>query len=160
MSIWEALEAQPIAVFVKSSPWAYPILETAHVIGLGLLLGAIVLVDLRVLGVGSGIDRRALMRMALPIAWFGFAINAISGMLLFASSAVDLAGNASLQVKVILIAVALANVAIFHVADRAGLGLATEATAGPGTVSRASALLSLVLWVGVIVAGRMIAYIE
>ena len=79
-----SLEASAFSTWLRESPsvWAYPTILTLHTVGLGVLVGANWMVDLRVLGVGRAIPLGVLSR-AFPIMWAGFWVNAITGVLLF-----------------------------------------------------------------------------
>ncbi|MGL4398195.1 MAG: DUF6644 family protein [Hyphomicrobium sp.] len=156
--IFEAIAQSALAVFLRESQWLYPALETAHVLGIGLLFGPIVLFDLRVLGYNRDIAIGRMATLLLRSVWIGFAINALSGALLFISDAAEFSTNTALRVKMLLIALAGLNAAIFQArfARWQRDGAATEAP----PAARASALLSLTLWVSIIIAGRMIAYIK
>jgi len=157
---WHLLETSQAAVWVKTSTWAYPLLETAHVIGLGLLFGSIFVMDLRLLGVGRKLPLSALARHLLPWVWTGFAINVASGTLLFMSDATEFAGNTAFRIKIALIIVAGINAAVFHVR---AYRYAVEVDPAQHEIPAASivaAIVSTCLWVAVITAGRMIAYVE
>lgn len=117
-----------------------------------LLLGGIGLVDLRVLGAFRSLPLRPLARALVPIAATGVCILAASGSILFAADAEALARNTTFQLKLILIAVALANVVLFR------LLYGTVATDPPPLAARLLALTSLMLWTSVAICGRMIAY--
>ena len=142
------------AEWAMSSPWAYPIANTVHVLALVLLLGGIGLVDLRVIGLFRRLPLQPLAAALVPIAATGVLILAASGSVLFAADARALAGNGTFRLKLLLIAIALANVAIF----RWRFGTAMPTRPPPG--AKALALTSLLLWTGVAIAGRMIAYSE
>ncbi len=141
---WSLLE------FVRTSPWAYPSIEVVHLLGLGLVFGTLWLVELRLLGVGRRRDAADAAREALPWTLAGFALSAVTGLLLFTASAGELIANPAFQLKMGLIALAGLNAAILH--SQGPLD-----PARPGT--RVQAGLSLVLWVAVIAAGRWIAYV-
>lgn len=157
---WHLLEATQVAVWVKTSTWAYPLLETAHVIGLGLLFGSIFVMDLRLLGVGRKLPLSALAHHLLPWVWAGFAINLVSGTLLFMSDATEFAGNTAFRIKIALIVLAGINAAFFHArAYRYAVEVDPAQHDVPGA-SIVAAMVSICLWVAVITAGRMIAYVE
>jgi hypothetical protein len=139
-----------VAEFVRTSPWAYPSLEVVHLVGLGLVFGTLWLVELRLLGVGRRLDIGALAASALPWNLVGFALSALSGLLLFASRASELVANRAFLLKMGLIALAGVNAALLH--TRGPLD-----PQRPGT--RLQAAASLLLWVGVIACGRLIAYV-
>ena len=158
IELLKTLAATPPAHFVRAWAWAYPILETFHVIGLGLLFGGIFMFDLRVLGVHKSMPIQQLAAHVLPWVWTGFLLNASSGILLFLSDAPTFGVNTSFQVKMALIACAGLNMAWFHwrvfpSADNWDQGKNSPAAA------KFTASLSIMIWLSVITAGRMIAYI-
>ena len=157
--VWSAIEALPIAQFVKEAVWAYPALETIHLVGLGLLFGSVVAFDLRVLGLNRALPISTLGRHLLPWVWTGFAMNAASGLLLFASDAADFSANGALRIKLALILVAGLNALYFR--QRIAPSFAEwDRDLGAPQNAKASAALSIVLWIAIVVAGRMIAYVE
>ncbi len=130
-------------------PWAYPALEIVHIVGIALLLGNLVLFEVRVFGIGAALPAASLARLALPIALGGFALAAASGVVMFASQPADLIANRWFTTKMGLLMAAGANAALFHA--RGGL-------ARLDGIAKAQTLLSLGLWLSVIVCGRWIAY--
>ena len=78
---------------LKSSVWAYPSLEVVHICGIALLLGNLMLLELRVFGRGAQLDVKALASLSLGIAGVGFLLAALSGLLMFASQATELLTN-------------------------------------------------------------------
>ena len=159
-SIFGAIAAHPIATFVRESMWAYPILETFHMFGLGLLFGAIVVFDLRVLGVGArtiAVSRAA--ALLLPWVWVGFGVNLVSGGLLFASGAVEFSGNRAFQLKMLFVLIAGLNALVFMTRRRDVMNDWDSAVMA-NTLSRWQAALSIACWSLVIAAGRFVAYFE
>ena len=132
-----------------SHPWAYPVLEIVHIVGIALLLGNLVLFELRAFGLGAALPADGVARLALPLALGGFALAAASGLAMFASQPGDLIANRWFVVKMGLVMLAGLNAAMFHA--RGGV-MKLDATA------KAQTLLSLGLWVAVITCGRWIAY--
>ena len=142
--------ATPAAwVDLAAHPWAYPALEIVHIVGIGLLLGNLVLVELRVWGFGASLPLPALARLALRVSLLGFCLAAASGLVMFSSQPDELLANRSFLVKMSLLTLAGINAGVFHV--RGGL-VKLDGTA------RAQTALSLGLWLGVIICGRWIAY--
>lgn len=134
---------------LQSHPWAYPALEIVHICGIALLLGNLVLLELRVFGLGPQLPVQPLARLALATALVGFTLAAGSGLLMFASQAGELLANRAFTLKMLLIFAAGCNAAWFH-----GRGsLARGDTAG-----RLQLLASTVLWIAVVACGRWIAY--
>lgn len=155
-SIFDPLTATAIATWVRHSDWAYPILETLHVLGLALVFAPILLFDLHILGYYARQSTVDWHRALLPWVWFGFALNALSGALMFASDAGEIAANPAFQFKMALLLIAALNAAFFQ-------WRLFDASAAPGaqsTAARFSAATSIVLWITIISAGRLMAYMK
>lgn len=142
-----ALEATTVAHYLKVSRWTYPLVNAGHILGLALLLGAVVPMDLRILGVVRRGSEAAAISLLRPFAALGFALAAAFGALLFATQAGDYVESGWFLAKMGVIALALLNVA-------AHLRL----SALPPYRRRTAAALSLCLWPVVLVLGRMIAF--
>jgi hypothetical protein len=135
--------------WVSSSAWAYPALEVVHIVGIALLLGNLVLLELRVFGLQPALPVQPLARLALTLSLVGFGLIAASGLLMFASSPAELLASRAFTLKLSLVALAGLNAAAFHA--RGGL----ERLDG---TARAQTALSLGLWLAAIICGRWIAY--
>ena len=134
---------------ITRSAWAYPALEIAHLCGVGLLLGSLVVFELRLWGRGAGLDARALSRLALPVTLAGFALAAASGAIMLATAFDEMLANRVFVAKMALVALAGLNAVWFHARD----GLAAD-----DRLARAQTVLSTGLWIAVIACGRWIAY--
>ncbi|MES2910096.1 MAG: hypothetical protein V4718_01835 [Pseudomonadota bacterium] len=135
---------------LKSSVWAYPALEIVHITGIALLLGNLMLLELRVFGLGAGLAVKDLSRLSLGLALTGFGIAAVSGLLMFASQPEELLANRAFTLKMLLLFVAACNAAWFH--GRASL----EKLDG---LARAQMLASTMIWLAALACGRWIAYL-
>jgi len=135
---------------LASHPWAYPALETLHVIGIAMLFGGLLVFELRALGVGRALGVAALARLTLPTALAGFGLCALTGLAMFATQPQELLANPAFRTKLLLIVGAGVNALYFHLRG----GLAAEDRLG-----RFQCLLSLGFWVAVIICGRWIAYV-
>ena len=143
---------QPVAAplaWIAEHPFAYPMLEAVHIVGIAVLVGSLLVFELRVWGMGAALPLRPLARLVLPVALGGFALAAGSGLLMFASSAAELLASNTFVVKMTLLACAGLNAAAFH--TRGSLDRADA-------VARAQTAVSLLLRLAVIAAGRWIAY--
>ena len=145
-----SIEGTALAAWVRESPsiWAYATILTLHTVGLAIVVGANVVVDLRLLGWAKGIPTAALQPL-FPIMGAGFALNFVSGLLLFIADATTKAGQTVFYVK--LACIALALIVARTIAKR--LRQQDEGNL------RALAIASLFLWAGAIVAGRLMAYL-
>lgn len=145
-----------LATFVRHSSWAWAVLEITHFLGLTMLLGTIGLFDLRLIGVARAIPPRALHRL-IPIGVAGFLINLTSGMLFFSASPGLYVGNIAFEIKLVLLAMAGINVAAFYATMRRTV-LSLEANGVVPIPARVMGALSLAIWIGVVIAGRMEAF--
>lgn len=156
MELLQALEGSAFSTWLRESPsiWAYPTILTLHTVGLGVLVGANWMVDLRVLGFARAIPGSVLSR-AFPMMWAGFWLNAATGVLLFAGDPTTKGTTAVFMGKLVLVAV---GVVLMIALKRKLHGRDIDAgTAIPGV--KALAATSLVLWVAAIAAGRWMAYV-
>jgi hypothetical protein len=135
--------------WIASHPIAYPALEVVHIVGIALLLGSLVLLELRVWGRGGELPLKALARLALPVTVAGFCIVLLSGSLMFAANPSELLSNRFFLIKLGLVQVAGLNAIVFH--SRGSLEKCDR-------VARLQTALSLGLWLGAIICGRWIAY--
>ncbi len=152
----EWIESTGLATAVREGVWIYAAVGTMHILGLALLVGAAAMWDLRLLGFSRRLPVAELASHLLPAARAGFVVAAGSGLLLFASDAVAIAGNPAFRIKLVLIAAALLNVYLFHVRSSRYVMVGGG---GPPQAARINAIFSLVLWGLVVVAGRLIAYV-
>ena len=157
MGVFSWLENTQIATAIRESTWLFPTIETVHVFAIVLVVGTVMIVDLRLLHVSSR-DRSVtvLTREVLPWTWAAFALAALSGGLLFTSSALKYVNNLPFRFKMLLLLLAGVNMVVFH-------RLTSRSIAGwdrsvPPTQARVAGGLSLLLWFGVISLGRWIGF--
>ncbi len=158
-SAWlESLEKTGLATGIRDSLYVFPFLESVHVMALSVVFGTILVIDLRLLGVAS--VQRSFARMSselLKLTWGAFAVAALTGTLMFITNARVYVTNTSFQVKMALLALAGLNMALFHLT--AGRSVARwDKTASAPVLAKATATLSLALWVAIIFAGRVIGF--
>src|SRR3954447_15722260 len=110
--IW--LETSGVAELMRKSAWMYPIVEIIHIVGFVILVGAVVMFDLRILGLGRGLPVTALARHLLRWSWAGLALVLPTGLLMFIAHATEFATNSAFLLKLALIATAALNVLYFH----------------------------------------------
>lgn len=158
MTPMEWLEASAVATAVRQSIWLYPAIETAHVLGLSVLVGSAAMWDLRLLGVSRRLPVTGMAAHLLPAARAGFALAVVSGTLLFASDAVAISGNPAFRLKLVALALAVLNTVVFHYRVFRSVEEWDVSVSVP-LEGRVAAAASLVLWVSVLVAGRLIAYV-
>ncbi|HUF71460.1 MAG TPA: DUF6644 family protein [Gammaproteobacteria bacterium] len=157
MEFFAWLESTAIAQAIRTVPWIYPALETAHYIGLAMLVGGIMLIDLRLLGLARRLPLRPVIGL-IPWVWAGFIVNAVSGSLIFVYGATNFSGNTAFRIKMVLMLLAGVNAMIFTIAAARGGRTWLDAASVPATI-KAIATASFVLWLGVLTLGRWMAYI-
>ena len=152
---WLAHAAPPIAAFMRTK-WGWPMAESIHFLGLSMLVGCIGLFDLRLLGMAKRIPIAALHKL-IPWGLLGFAINVTSGSLFLLTEPDQYIYNPSFQFKVLFIIIAGANALAFYATS---FGRATAEGAPPDAprAAKAIAVVSLSLWIGVIVCGRLLTF--
>ncbi|HSV58043.1 MAG TPA: hypothetical protein VLJ19_04025 [Variovorax sp.] len=134
---------------LQTHEWAYPVLEAVHVLGIALLLGNLVALEMRVFGRAAAIPVQPMARLSLTIALTGFAVAATTGLLMFSTRPGELLANSYFVSKMGLLLAAGCNALWFHV--RGSLRRLD-------TLARAQMLLSTAIWVAVVFCGRWIAY--
>jgi hypothetical protein len=157
-ALFHWLQDTAIATAIRENDVLFPWIETVHVIAIVLVVGSISIVDFRLIGLASR-DRPVgqLMRETLPLTWGAFAVAAIAGSLLFSSKAVDYVHNPFFQGKMILLALAGVNMAVFHAFTGRDAARWNEA-AKPPLEARIAGSTSLFLWITVVAFGRWIGF--
>lgn len=150
-----ALEASAFAQWMRGAGQAYALVNLVHLLGLVLLLGSMLLLDLRLLGYGRRLALPEVSRSLTGFALVGLALQACSGFALFAADTVPLSANPAFRWKLLMIAAALINAALFRARWS---GSIADWDRAPPVAGRLQAALSLALWLGVAAAGRLIAY--
>ena len=157
MGFLEWLESTSLAEWAMASLEGYPIIITAHSIGLALMVGPILILNFRLLGWLPGIPFTSFNRI-LQIAWIGFGINALSGMVLFTMEATGYVTDIPFLIKFTLVMLGALSAAFQHsMISRDG---ALWSTSGVPPAVSVLAASSLVFWTGAIIAGRLTAYID
>ena len=114
-ALLSALREGSFATAMRDSIWLYPVVETIHIFGFAILVGAVVMFDLRVLGISKRISVRLLARHLLPWSLAALLLIVPTGTLMFSSEAIELAGNPAFLIKMTLLSLALANAVAVHV---------------------------------------------
>ena len=143
----------PGGVYLRESTYGFSILLTVHVVFMCLFLGLIIMMDLRLVGVGNrGTPPAEIQKRLFPWQILGFVVVVISGVLLFYSKPLYYYGKGFFWTKMLLMALAGVNAGVIHlVTHRSEDGW----NSGP---AKAAGAMSLVLWASVLVTGRLIAY--
>jgi len=142
---------------IRESVWLFPTIETVHVFALVLVVGSIMTVDLRLLGLAN--RERPFSELAgemLPWTWTAFAVAAVAGLLMFSSKALTYYANIPFRIKMCCLLLAGINMALFH-----WLGtrhLETWDRKQPPTPAKFAGGASLLLWTTIVAAGRWIGF--
>jgi hypothetical protein len=147
----------PVAAALRESGIAYPLVNAAHILSIGLLLGAIATLDLRMLGAFRATPAAALGPPLVRVASCGLGLAAATGVLLFSTRPLTYWENPAFGIKLGLIGLGLLNVLALRLNRHWRRAL--DGGEVHGTV-RISAVLSLALWVGAVVAGRWIGFLQ
>ncbi|AXC11878.1 putative membrane protein [Acidisarcina polymorpha] len=149
-----------LSVAIRGSVWVFPIIESIHVLGITVLVGTIAVVDLRLLGIVMKREPvSSIARQILPWTWAGFGLMFVTGLLLSIAEAATNYYNLAFRIKLVLLLLVGLNPLIFHLSVYRRVSNWDVSAVTP-VRARLAAVCSLVLWSGIIVAGRMIAYLE
>jgi hypothetical protein len=154
LSVFQSIEFSSIGQLIKNSSWAFAVIESIHLLALATIGGAVLVVDLRLLG--FGLRRQTVTdvaRDAQPVLVWSLAVMLVTGFALFVSEATKCYYSTPFWVKMTSLALALA----FTFTIRRKVTLTEHATTGPTTL-RLVALVSLTLWLGVGAGGRWIGF--
>jgi hypothetical protein len=147
LSICQWLQQTPVSVAIRESVWVFPILDAVHCVGIILVAGTIVIVDLRLLGFGMRRESvSSVIAQVLPWTFFGFAFMFVTGSLLAWAEPIKLYRSVFFRWKLLFLAIAGLNALLFH-----------YTTLTPARARLAGAL-SIACWICVIAAGRAIGY--
>ena len=152
------LQEVGVAVAMRDSEWLYPAVETIHILGFIILVGAVAMFDLRVLGISRRIPVRLLAAHLLPWSVASLVLVVPAGLLMFLADAAALIDNPAFVLKMTLLLLAVANALSFHLGPFRSVA-AWDSNIPAPAAARAHALLSLVLWIMIVACGRGIAYV-
>lgn len=156
---------EPLALFIVDSSltqwiqaayWLWPILEIAHFMGLSLLIGGLLIVDLNLAGVLRQLQPSSTHKL-LPIVLLGFGINLLTGVLFFYGDPMRYAVNIGFQIKMCLIGLAGLNAFFYH--WKLSPSIADWTTGSPPPLAKLIGITSLTAWLGVLLFGRLIPYV-
>ena len=156
-AIISAIENSAINEWVLGSAWVWPILEIVHFVGLSLLLGSMLVVDLRLAGLFRRIDLKATHRL-LPWAAIGFVMNFVSGTLFVLGDPARYYANIGFRFKMLLVLIAGLNALWFYFRINPVLR-DWDPHGDTPTIAKTIAVVSLATWAGVLLLGRLIPYI-
>jgi hypothetical protein len=152
------LQALTLSVFIHKTAWAFTTVEVVHVFAIAFMIGTIMIVDLRLLGVVS--TKRPFTefsRLLLPFTWVAFAVAVIAGALLFISRPLEYFGNAVFWTKMVLIGLAGINMIVFEFLTARGVK-EWDLSPTPPRAARLAGGISITCWLLVLFCGRLIGF--
>lgn len=152
------IESLPLAVAMRQWLWLYPAVEIVHIVGFVILVGSIVVFDLRVLGLTRSIAVPALARHTLPWTLGALLLVVPTGLMMFTAHAADFVSNRAFVLKMLLLMTAAGNAIWFHLGPYRSVAMWRTDVPAP-VAARLSAALSIAIWLGVISCGRLLAYL-
>ena len=156
---FEWVNAFPTSVAIRESVYVYPMLLTAHVVGMCVFAGLVIMMDLRLLGVGNkGTPASQIQNRLFPGQMAGMVLSAVTGLALVYAQPMRFFGNVFFWIKTVMMVVAGANVLAFHFGVYHSVAEWDADADNTPFGSKLSSVVSLVLWALVIMSGRLIAY--
>jgi len=155
--IAEQIAELPFSVWVSTSTWIWPTMEILHFVGLSLLLGSLLIIDLRMAGYLSAIQASLIERL-LPWTLVGFGMNLVTGVLFFVGDPTRYIVNVGFQIKILLILIAGLNAIFYYWRVRSTIG-AWDPDVAPPLIARTIAYVSISTWTAVLLLGRLIPYV-
>jgi hypothetical protein len=158
LDICTLIENSPSSTALRESIWMFPIIESSHVLGLAFSVGTVVWFDLRLMGVGmKHYTVSETFSFIKPWMFVGFSVMMVTGVFLFWSHALKCYGSNFFRLKLILLVLAGINIAVFHsTIDRRRSEW--DKSPIPPLQARLAGFSSLLLWLAIVAAGRLMAY--
>ncbi len=155
MSFFIWLAESALGHAIRESLWLYPTMLSLHAVGMTVVVGLLLMIDLRVLGFAKAIPMPSLDRL-YTVAWIGFILNLLSGSMLFAGDAPRFVTSVPFIIKIVCIVIG--GVLAWLLARAVAAAPGDGSGAMPGN-ARAIAAISMIVWVTAITSGRLTAYI-
>ena len=152
------VEQSAVGAAVRLTPQLYPVLESLHLVGIALLVGPALVMDLRLMGLGGRTVPVGTVLRLVPVCMAGFALAAVTGLAMFAGIALSVGESMAAPWKFGLILLAGVNALLFHVGVRRSLA-AWQVATRPPLAARLAGAVSAASWCAVVVAGRYLAYV-
>jgi hypothetical protein len=153
------LESLPLSAAIGET-WWFPLLESLHVVAITLVVGSILMVDLRLLGLAArSYSVTSMSKELVPWTWGAFVVSVITGFGLFMTRATHYMGNPAFQIKLLLLVLAGINMAALHYIGLREVAQWDQA-AKPPLWAKAAGAISLLTWVGVLLAGRWTGHLS
>jgi len=156
-SILESVQSSAVAEWMRDTNPAMQVVESTHVLAAVLVLGTVLIADLRLLGITD--SQRAFTRIGretLPLTWAAFAVAVVTGSLMFTTSAQTYFGNSAFQLKALALLAAGLNMLLFQLLT--ARGMAAWDAGRPPRAARIAGVVSLLLWAAIVLLGRWIGF--
>ena len=157
-TLTEEIMASQLSQWVQATYWLWPVLEIFHFFGLTLLMGGLILVDLRMMGFFSAISLQGIKKL-LPLVILGFLMNLVTGIFFIYGDPSRYAINIGFQIKMVLVFLAGCNAGIYHFKIETYLLDLDSSTRRTPLAVKLIGFTSLSLWTGVLLLGRLIPYV-
>ena len=159
LGLCQWLEQSSLGNEVRDSSWLFPLIETIHLFGIVVLVGATSALDLRLLGLAMKREPVAkLARQMLGWTWAAFMVMVVTGFLMFSSEATRCWENTAFRYKMAMLLLAGLNALIFHITSYRQVDRWDSASRTP-TAAKIAGVFSVLLWFGIVAAGRLIAFV-
>lgn len=152
----DLLAASPIAALLRGSGTAYLLVNATHILGIALLIGSILPLDLRLAGAFPRTPLPAIAPLLRGTALVGLTLSVLTGFTLFTANPQEYAGNPAFRIKLLLLALAVLNAALV---TRSRAWAQVLSGAQPPPALRLMAALSALLWLSILLAGRWIGFL-
>ena len=158
LGLFQWMANTSVSVDIRESIWAYPVIESVHVLGITIFMGLLLLWDCRLVGVTlRSHPVTQVWKQLTPWITVGGIIMAVSGGLLFWSDPVRFYGNVFFRVKVLGLLLAAGNAAVFHIGIERRIADWDQSPVTP-FAAKVAGVVSIALWALIIVSGRFVAY--
>ena len=152
------IQHSPIGLGIRKSDWLFPTIESVHIIGLTMVIGSIMWLDFRLLGWGERSSVASVAQRVFPVTWWGFGTAVLTGSLLFASEAVMCYDNMAFRLKMLFLLLLGVNGLVYQYTTHKRVA-EWEVERSTPLSAKMTGYASLILWTGVIIMGRWIAYV-
>ena len=152
------LEQTPISQTIQSTAWIVPAVQTVHILAIAAVMSSVLMIDLRLIGVlGRDQSLARVFERFKPVIWWTLPILLATGIIMIIGEPARSLENSVFQLKMTLLVAAIIVTLSFQIPLRANAAF-WELSSGRRTAVKMIAVLSLLLWVGIVFAGRWIAY--
>ncbi len=159
LALAQWLSATPLSLAARALDWLVPLLQTIHILAIAMVVSSVFMIDLRILGLARTQSISETARRFAPWIWSGLVVLAISGVALIVVEPMRALPNPAFQIKMALLAVAIAGTCLFQISLRGGAAF-WESSGSRRTIANALAVSAFLLWCVIAGAGRLIAYLQ